>query len=78
MTTEQNNKSTLEAIATMARIKKPRPYKGPRKMLATMSVSRPIKVKKVTKYLYCLFWSEIKGRNIKRRRPNPLYEAADA
>ncbi len=59
----------------MARTKKPH-CKGPRKMLAMMTITRPIKSKRMNKYLYCLFWNEAKGRNVKRRRINPDYTAA--
>ena len=50
-------------------------YRGPRKLLAAMSIAREKKIKKITKYIYSV-WYLLDGKIVKRRRLNPDYVAA--
>ncbi len=72
---ERTNSLQLEFEA-MARTKRASPYKGPKRMLATMAcyVSCPKKPAKVNKYIYT-WHTQADGRRTKRRIPNPAYEA---
>ncbi len=56
----------------MARTKPTKKYRGPKKMVAYISVVRKAKIVKVNKYLYSE-WHMADGRVVKRRRLNPLY-----
>ncbi len=57
----------------MARTK-PLKYRGPRKMVAHMSVIRKARPARVNKYVYS-YWQLDDGRVVKRRRLNPDYIA---
>ena len=54
----------------MTRIKSKTKYRGPPKMLAAMSVAAKAKIKKTTKYLYCMH-HRLDGTCVKKRRLNP-------
>jgi hypothetical protein len=56
----------------MARIKNKTKYRGPRKLLAAMTVASKIKVKRINKYLYSVHHL-LDGSSVKRRRLNPDY-----
>jgi hypothetical protein len=56
----------------MARVKSK--YRGPRKMMAAMSVASKIKSKKINKYIYAVHHL-LDGRSVKKRRLNPEYAA---
>ena len=58
----------------MARIKNRTKYRGPRKLLAAMTVAPKKKVRKVNKYLYSMHHL-LDGRSVRRRRLNPDYNA---
>ncbi len=49
--------------------------RGPRKLLAAMTIARNKKIKKITKYIYSV-WYLLDGKIVKRRRLNPEYNAA--
>jgi hypothetical protein len=49
-------------------------YRGPKRMVAHMSVVRKLKPVRVNKYLYS-YWQLDDGRVVKRRRLNPDYIA---
>lgn len=58
----------------MARTKLTKKIRGPKKIVAHMSVARKSKTEYVNKYIYSL-WELSDGRVVKRRRLNPLYSA---
>jgi hypothetical protein len=58
----------------MARIKPTKKYRGPKKLVAHMSVVHKKPILRVNKYIYSI-WQLNDGRVVKRRRLNPLYDA---
>ncbi len=58
----------------MARTKPSKKYRGPKRMMAHMSVVCKTKTARVNKYLYS-YWQLDDDRIVKRRRLNPDYIA---